>query len=815
MKKKNCKVAEEIKRLQLQLLQGADIRHLLRDMSKYIDTVIHKHWPSTLGHCSLIATGGYGRQQLHPYSDIDLLLLIPIDDNAATKLIQQFFQALWSLGLKISHSVRTLAQCLSDSKTDLVLYTSLLESRHLAGTDQQDTLLTAIYQHPTWSQKAFLVAKINELETRHEHEADSLEPDIKNYPGGLRDYQHTRWVSLRLQSIEERLEHHLPPRMPLSKNESRTLITAIDWLLTLRFHLHCLVGKAQDRLRFTDQVQLAELYGYQDNANQKAVEQLMQAFYRHTATLKHLSQITNQELSTHFLTSTPTQNEYSSHLKATNNYLSIVPPNAVTATPELLMQAFLILCKHPELRGFNADTIRALLEYTSNTQQWKPNTTCYQLFLDILQCERGIYHQLKNMNNYGVLNCLIPDWQHCCGQMQFDLFHRHTVDQHTMEVLRHARILALNELKISLPHISAIASSLTALRPLYLAILFHDIGKGTGTDHSLWGEKAVYRFARSAQLDKTETDLVAWLVKHHLLMSLTAQKRDINDPEIINQFIQKVNSMEKLDYLYVLTVADIRGTNAKLWSSWVAALLKQLYEQAHAILLGVNTPTADNNNTLSTWPDDYYQRFTSQNIHWHQQSLAQHSKAITWRHHSTHHQCELLIIHPNQPHIFANVTYEIAKQRLNIAEARVYTSNNNHTALLQIIILDSENQPLTDQSIIKELLGHIERALEHKTSPSCLKQINTAKTTVFSNKTNRIDIQSTQNNFTVEIDTLDRPGLVASLCNTFARLELIVHHTKIFTQGERAVDSFELQYRGSGKLSNTDLHYAIEQTLGA
>ena len=802
--------------VQSALQKGTPVRLVLKRLSNQVDQLMREHWPEALHNCSLLAVGGYGRRQLHPYSDIDIVIITPTE-AICDLTISTFLQSLWDEGLKVSHSVRSFDGCLQDSQTDLHLYTSLLEARDLAGIPQQPALFDALCASSHWTEAQFLQAKIDELIQRHYQEYDNLEPDIKTYPGGIRDFHHLLWCIKRLYHSDS--YHVVYRRHLLTHHEVLALRQAINWLMTCRFHLHCMAGRAVDHLRFDFQIQLAEHYGFKDTPEQKAVEQFMQCFYRAANTIRVITRILNQQFIEQFVEPDDTITPIEIGFSVQYNALNIDNPSALASQPGLLMQAFYILSQQQHLKGFSVETIRHIRHITHQEQAWQPDQACHEYFLKILQMPHGVYHQLARMNDYGVLGLLIPDWQHCVGQMQFDLFHRHTVDLHTLEVIRQARQLILTEHNDTLPHPSKICQQLPDYRPLYIAILFHDIGKGTGVAHSSWGAASVARFAQQFNLNTQEAELISWLVAQHLIFSHTAQKADIDDPEIIDAFAEQIGSIERLNYLYVLTVVDIRGTNMKLWTTWVAQLLEKLYHHTYHTLLGMDETDTDlcqqiSSDYLGQWPEGYFDRVSDADIHWQLTPTGLPAKPLVKiRNHPEHHQCELVIRLRNQHYIFASVTNVIDRLNLNIVKARMFVSEHNEI-LLSLILLDHNNDTLTDNQRQQELQQQIQQALQHSQLPKRATTHPNRSQTIEHFVKNQVSCQVLdKTSIEIDLTTVDRRGLLADIAQVFAHHHLMLNHLKVMTSGETVEDRFIVILPDSSKIDLNQLQSDLLSAL--
>ncbi|MGH8281615.1 MAG: [protein-PII] uridylyltransferase, partial [Gammaproteobacteria bacterium] len=578
----------------------APVEPLMRARVQAVDAVVLGAFQLHLsvGACdlALVAVGGYGRGELHPYSDIDLLILLRhADGGPERRAIGAFLATLWDIGLQASHSVRTVAECLAQARADLSVATNLMESRHLAGAAD---LCTQLQQHmqpqQMWPAKEFFRAKQREQQLRHVKYHDTayrLEPNVKESPGGLRDIQTIAWVAQRYTGAVSLQE--LVTRGFLTADEHRTLQQGQGFLWRVRFALHLLYGRREDRLLFDAQPRLARQFGYHDAPANPAVEQFMQAYYRTIKELSLLNEMLLQSLEEVILADGPTapavlDDNYEEH----GGFLRLRDPGLFKHRPAALLEMFHVLQQHPRLKGVSAQTLRSLranLERVDDGFRAAPEQRVQ--FMQILREPQGVTHELRRMNRYGVLGRYLPAFGRIVGRMQFDLFHAYTVDEHILFVIGNLRRFALSRYDREFPQCSRILQALPKPELAYLAALFHDIAKGRGGDHSQLGAQEAETFCLDHGLSRYDAHLVGWLVEHHLLLSLTAQKRDISDPKVVHAFARKVGDQLHLDYLYVLTVADVRGTNPELWNSWKASLFHELYAEAsRALRQGLENP---------------------------------------------------------------------------------------------------------------------------------------------------------------------------------------------------------------------------------
>src|SRR5436190_179930 len=584
--------------LKARFLASEPVEELVQACAALVDTVLREAWSR---HCAalpgwaLVAVGGYGRAELHPCSDIDILLLAPRSpDPRGGGAIEALVAFLWDIGLEVGHSVRTVAECAEECVGDVGVMTTLLEARLVAGVAQ---LLAAMRQalapERLWPVKQFFEAKVREQAARHLKANDTaynLEPNVKTGPGGLRDIQTIAWVAKRhfgAETVDELATHGF-----LSGAELRKLKQAQSFLWKVRFGLHVLTGRREDRLLFDHQIRLAQSFGYEDASYTLAVEQFMQRYYRTVMDVILLNELLLQLFREAILTETAPPRPLSPRFQVRNDYLEAVNEELFARTPSTLLELFVVLQQNPDVKGVRASTIRAVNKNLwLIDEEFRQNPRNHRLFLEILRAPAGVTHELRRMNAYGVLGRYIPAFGRVVGRMQYDLFHAYTVDEHTLFVVSNLRRLAMPKFNHELPELSRLMQALPKPEIAYLAALFHDIAKGRGGDHSDLGAVDAEAFCLEQGMSPYDARLVAWLVRSHLILSITAQKQDIADPQVINEFARKVGDEAHLDYLYVLTCADVRGTNPRLWNSWKASLFHDLYEKTRrALRRGLEMP---------------------------------------------------------------------------------------------------------------------------------------------------------------------------------------------------------------------------------
>ncbi len=810
---------------------GADTLLTVNTRAYFIDQVLHYLFEHFFADCgqriALVAVGGYGRAELHPASDIDIMMLLEEPESDCSKQrLEQFLMLLWDSKLEIGHSVRTLDECIEEATNDITVITNLMESRILAGDEALfSRMQDATSPDKIWDSKSFFQAKLDEQTQRHRKFGDTaynLEPNIKENPGGLRDLQMIGWVAKR--HFGTRILRELVLHDFLTAAEFESLRDCQIYLWKIRIHLHYLTGKHEDRLLFDLQRQLAEEFGYEDGDNNLAIEQFMQKYYRTVLELERLNelllQLFRQEILYADIREEPI--EINRRFNIVNDYIAAANASVFKDNPSSLLEIFLILELHPEIRGVQAQTIRWLRENRHLIDdQFRASETARQLFIDIITQSRGVTHELRRMNRYGILAAYIPAFAQIVGRMQYDLFHAYTVDQHTLYVVRNMRRLSVPDFGHEHPLASGIFHHLKKPELLYLAGLFHDIAKGRGGNHADLGAVDAEEFCLSHKLTKADSQLVGWLVKKHLLMSMVAQRKDISDPEVIYNFAREMGDLQHLDYLYLLTLCDIRATNPKQWNSWKDNLLSELYHKAAAALkAGLDNPTqrhivSQHNKTSSirklaslgvmtevlnelweTFSDDYFIYHTQDEICWHSQILLDKSRStpkvdarINQR-----GETDIFIYTKERENLFSTIATTLEQLGLNIADAKINITSDNY-ALNSFRVLEEDGSSPTEQYRTTEIINKLQTRLSEnstETQPS-LQRRPSRNNRIFNVETEiRFDQLVGKDLTVLSISAADRPGLLASIANAFAEEGIHLHHAKISTAGEKAIDSFHI-----------------------
>lgn len=850
-------LAEARASLETQFHEGADTNKLIRDHAKFMDGILKLAWRRfnwsenttswRKSRIALIAVGGYGRFELLPNSDIDLLILLERNNHSTHRHnIQSFTTLLWDIGLEVGHSVRSLAECKQQAAHDVTVLTAMMESRVIVGDSEMlEKLETRISAKKVWPVRRFFAAKREEQRERHEksaHTESSLEPNIKSSPGGLRDIQTLIWISRR-QYGEHRFDQ-LVDKGILTESESREISDSRRYLWRIRFALHLLTNKDENRLLFEHQQKLARLFGYEDG-DQLAVEQFMQTYYRTAQTvntinetlLQHFSEIIEQSKTR--LQVRPVNENF----RVVNRLLEVTSERVFKRDPSALLEMFVIVGSDDTLNGVRANTIRLAREHVYLIDDtFRADERNAKLFIQLLGCNNHLFTQLRRMARWGILGAYLPEFGRVIGQMQFDLFHIYTVDAHTLQVVRNMRRFRYKNNEQEFPVAAHIHPRLPRIELLYIAGLYHDIAKGMGGDHSELGIKIAEDFCKRHGLPKWDTNLVCWLVKNHLVMSTTAQRKDIQDPEVIHDFARLVGEQVRLDYLYALTVADINATNPTLWNGWRASLLRQLYsETKKALRHGLETPVdrADyihdvqdqaitrlvehdmkRGDILSLWntvDDDYFVRERVHDIVWHTQGIASHDMASgplilirddrdEYTRSDTAGYTQIFVHTGNRKDLFLSMVSAIDQLDLDIVDARIATSSAGLT-FDTFTVLGSDGQPVGDKhsrvdkirTTIRDALGNADITVgQIRRTSRALKQFN-HKTHVSLARDKYFPVT------VVEVTSADRPGLLAVIASVFVELGINLISARITTLGERIEDVFYVTDHEGHCIEDTEL----------
>ena len=838
-------------------IKNEAIEHLVHLRSLATDEIILHLWDANklnnFSDIALIAVGGYGREELHPKSDIDIMILLKSKiSKQFNESVSNFLTNLWDLGFDLGHSVRTLKECKAESKKDLITITTLMESRLLSGDKNlHNTMKKNIKPNVMWSSKNFYAAKRKEQIERHlrsDNTAYKLEPNVKLSPGGLRDIQLIGWVAKRhfqVNDINELIEHKF-----LTIGQLKRLNEGRRFLWKIRYGLHVIANRREDRLLFDHQKNLAEMLGYEDATFTLAVEQMMQRYYRTVMDLSRINEMLLQQFEEAILLNPNAKTiTINNSFQIKNGYLQAAHDEIFKENPSGLLDIFLLLQQESKVIGVSAYTI-GLIKRNLHLidDEFRQNPKNHRLFLSILKAPQGVTHELRRMNLYGVLGLYIPAFGRIVGRMQYDLFHAYTVDEHTLFVVSNLRRFALSRFDHEYPHCSKLMQSLEKPEIAYLAGLFHDIAKGRGGDHSELGAIDAEAFCLEHGMSKYSAKTVAWLVKHHLLLSMTAQKKDISDPSVIHDFSKLIGDKLHLDYLYILTIADIRGTNPNLWNSWKATLFYDLYSLTKRALrsesenpidrdqliaekksesLELLTKLSIKNKEITTiWnlhKEEYFIRYRANEIAWHTEKLLHNDNCkngfIDIREQINDESIQIVLYTPQSMRTFVATTGILDGLGMNILDARIVPMNNDFS-MDTFIFINSDNINQIDPKTLVKIKSKLSRFLENSNEPKIqVSRRVSRKVKHFSTKPEVIFKLDKNNNRTIlEIVTKDRPGLLFKIGQVFTKLNINIETAKIVTIGEKAEDVFfivdkcnmPLSKKLTAQLKNALIEYITE-----
>jgi len=837
--------------------KNEDVLVLIEKRSNFFDELLRETWLRIMPEkaqqrLSLYAVGGYGRQELLPHSDIDLLILASRPKEFQNE-IRSFLHSLYDLNVEVGHSVRRLRECRQEALRDITVATAMFERRLLIGPEKLEKKLSRVLaSSQLWPSDAFFKAKRDEQELRHKHFDNveyGLEPNIKSSPGGLRDLQTAMWVFDRKFGTTN--PDALEELGMLTHQEKDWLIDGRRFLLWVRFGLHLLVKRKDDRLQFEFQRSLAQRLGFVDTSARLGVERFMHHYYRHVLALREVNDILLQHFDESILRANekPKLEPINERFRIRNNYIETCNDDVFHHHPSALLEIFVIMANRVDIAGVRARTIRLIrdsLHLIDDDYRHNPENT--KLFIDLLKAPHTLVSQLTRMRRYGVLGRYIPEYGEVVGQMQHDLFHIYTVDAHTMMVIRFMRRFHYRSMQEHFPVACHCIKNIPKIELIYIAGLFHDIGKGRGGDHSTLGADDVRAFCQRHQLGDADTELVSWLVRQHLLMSSTAQRKDIYDPDVIHEFACEVKSEMRLDYLYALTVADINATNPTLWNNWRATLMRQLYgETRKALRRGLESPVdkqtsiracqesaldkliaqgmaASEVETIWEIPgDEFFLRHTPRLVAYITHAMQNHDvdtgplvelqdlKGQV----SDEGATEIFLYTRDQPNLFAGSVVALNQLNLSVFEANIHTSASG-LCLNTYVVLDESGSPIARnpaartrvQNQLAKLLTQPDtlQKIVHRRLPRQLKQL-TRRTQV--HLSNPMGANYTE----LTIIASDRPGLLASIGLLFLELGVTVLSARIATLGERVEDVFYILDANGHLIDDKEQAYTLENTL--
>lgn len=837
--------------------QGADVRALVRSRADTVDTVLRLIWNryafSKSPDIALIAVGGYGRGELHPHSDIDLLILTSNGiDPSWQEDLGGFVTLLWDLKLDIGHSVRSIEESKAAARGDVATLTNLLETRTIAGPDElRKELSDQAYSDNIITDRDYFIAKRKEQKRRHKKYSDTeynLEPNVKSSPGALRDIQTIGWITKRhfgLQSIADLTRFSI-----LTDEEHQVLVQGETLLWRLRYGLQLIADRNENRLLFDHQRALAQMLGYKDQGKRLDVELMMQSYYRAVLALAELADVILQFYDEAILGTGTEDNiqPINKRFQIRNSYIEAVNNQVFAYSPYAIMEIFVLMAQHPEIKGIRATTIRSLRAHRHLIDDaFRADLAVTSLFMELLKTPHGLDTTLSAMKKYNVLGRYLPEFGQIIGQMQHDLFHIYTVDAHTMRVVRNMVRMSGPEARDDYPLAARLIHGLPKRELLYIAGLYHDIAKGRGGDHSELGAVDAESFCERHHLGERDTQLVSWLVENHLLMSMTAQRKDISDPDIIRSFARAVPSQAHLDYLYILTVCDISATNPKLWNTWRASLLRQLYleakralrqgteipvdrqewvratqSEARDILHAQNITDEQIDAIWDTVDEDYFLQDSTVDIAWQTAAIINHGDTpgplvlIRDTHGGpTDGFSQIIIYMKDRATLFAATTAVLEQLNLNIVDARI-SSNDSPFTISSYVVLDEKGQPLGVDPARKERVRRrlIEELDDPEDYPDIIHRRTPRQLRHFAFPTEVLFSNDTINERTViEVITPDRPGLLARIGQVLLDHRIRLSNAKIATLGERVEDVFFVTDEQGEPISDPSVCRALQQDL--
>ena len=822
---------------------GRAATELVHARSNIVDLVLTKAWlqyfPEDADDIALLAVGGYGRGELHPASDVDVQVLLKSDEKHHNELLGEFITFLWDIGLEIGHSVRTLEECITEATADITVATNLQEARLLFGPkelfEKQRDLCAP---NKIWPSKEFFQAKLDEQVSRHEKYDDTaynLEPNIKESPGGLRDIQVIGWVAKRhfgVDTLKELVNDNF-----LTEKEYQSIHEGQAFLWKVRFGLHVISGRREDRLLFDHQRELAKQFGYRDDRHHLAVEYFMKQYYRTVMELSRLNEMLLQLFKEEILLADDSSEPVgiNNRFHSIKGFIEVTHESVFKRYPFALLEIFLLLEQQPQLKGVRANTIRLIRDhrYLIN-EQFREDLRCKSLFMEIMRQTDGVTHELRRMNLYGILAAYLPVFEKIVGQMQHDLYHVYTVDEHTLTLIRNLRRYTVPEHYHEFPLCSDIMNNVPKQEIVLLAGLFHDIAKGRGGDHAELGAEDAMKFCKDHGLSKFDSNLVAWLVRSHLIMSSTAQRKDITDPEVVHEFAELMGDKIHLDYLFLLTVSDIRATSSSVWNSWKGSLLRELYtateaafrrglenpiiqserikdyqRQARETLIEKNIIEKNIDILWDRFGDEYFTRYNPNEIVWHTENILESeffsTPLILFRKRQKGVGTEIFIYTEYNSNLFTTITGLIEQTNLSVLDARIFTSKD-HFTLDTFLVLEADGTELTDANMIGELKDKlIHHITKDKTDlPDIAPNIpRAAKHFKFPTEVT-FEESTIQNQTVMKVTAYDRAGLLSQIGTAMYRCGVTLHKAKIATYGEKAEDIFFITDKNDEPINNKE-----------
>ncbi len=832
----------------------ASAARLVRYRVQNVDSILQDAWKQIIPErlrdqeMALVAVGGYGREELNPCSDIDILLLTNNRvQSADAPRIEEFIRFLWDIGFEIGHSTRTLGDCVKQARNDITVMTNLLEARFCAGSEKLfSQLQPALNRSSVWPVRKFCQAKLSEQEIRHHKFADTafnLEPNIKEGPGGLRDIHTIMWIAMRhfgSRSLQDLVKHGF-----LVEEEYQSLIRGRNYLWKMRNALHLVAGHREDRLLFAHQIEIAKKFGLFDDDSNKAVEKLMKPYFRTVKELRHITTMLQQHFDESIFA--PKRHKIKTindNFKLVDGFLDFIDANQIEQTPEILLEACTLFQTDAKIRGLRSSALRVMRSRRRLIdRQLRLRSDVQAMLLSVFKNTQRLTETLKLMDDTGLLGRLIPQFRQITGQLQYDLFHVYTVDAHLLNVIWHLHQISRPETASELPTAWEALKRLVKPERLFIAGLFHDIAKGQGGDHSRLGESQAYRFCKDAGMSEYDAHFVAWLVRQHLAMSFTSQREDLNDPEVISRFATRVGNQEHLDNLYLLTVADMRGTGPNVWNDWKGKMLEHLFLATSRALLTNTLPHEeiepriqevqyDSLAQLNSLPrlkepakqlwklldDDYFLSYDANTIAWHVEQLSNGSvidfPLVAFRTHPSIEVVQVLVLATNSKELFTIIAGALDRQHLNVVEARTHALPNGLT-VYAFVVLTPDSQATRSERYLKQCEAEVHQSIidgkvEH--SPRSVAPHRVARHMLF--PTRVVFTHSPACDYTMmEISARDRPGLLYLVVRTLLKHRIKLLSAKITTSGARVRDVFFIVDRDGNHLADEQSQQTISDEI--
>ena len=793
-------------------LEPTKINKYLRKHSNVIENSIKRKFKDLNLHENFViyANGGFGRKEMFPTSDVDISI-VEIKKNKNFNNLEKFISYLWDQGFKVGHSVRTVKDIKNISKSDIKEFTSYLTRRSIISNKDIDKEITMTLSK-LWTKNNFYNEKYIEQQKRHNQffsTAFNLEPDLKESPGTMRDFQTALWILQHCFGLDSQ------PAIKKSKlldGQYKNTVIAYNFIKFLRFHANLLTDR--NRLSFESQIEISKnINSISEKDTKSTVEKMMRKYYEMAEYISYFNSTVFEKYNeTYPKNLFKNANPIYKH----KSKIGINENIDIKTNKDLIFKLFIEIGKSKKINLIDTET-KALLRKNLNLidQEFRKDKYFAEQFLDILKSKHNLSSILKTMKSLGILQKYIPEFGEVVGQMQFDLFHVYTVDEHTLKVVRNMNQMKLYEQEgFLLEH--ELINKIPKIEILYIAGLFHDLGKGKGGDHSEIGAKTSFNFAKRLGMSSTDAKLISWLVKKHLIMSSISQKKDISDPLTVNDFAKEVEQNEKLNYLYLLTVNDIRATNPALWNGWKHQLLRDLYtltrskinknpikassdialDRKNSVLSELNKDEKSFvKNYFSKFSDSYFNKNATESLKWQSQLIIQNKNCdlVIACKNKFDNLLEIFIKVDNSEGLFLKLTKTLEKSGLEIIDANIFTSTDDKLAANTFITKFSHHDRALNQSELKELsIRIIKNFNNYEDFSDSIK--NAKKKIKFQNKLNITNTHNTSKGRNlITIETSDRPGLLSDIARVFYDNNLSIFSARINTLGDKVEDTFELE----------------------